>query len=67
MQWRALCECAGVSRDPTFTRTNELTPEQFCIALKAFGTGVMLAPQDIEYVFGGPHSISYSRFCEWCG
>jgi hypothetical protein len=56
-----------VSRDPTFTRTNELTPEQFCIALKAFGTGVMLAPQDIEYVFGGPHSISYSRFCEWCG
>ena len=67
LQWRALCECAGVSRDPTFTRTNALTPAQFCGALKAFGTGILLEPEDVKFVFGGPDSISFARFCEWCG
>eukprot|EP01048_Picozoa_sp_COSAG05_P010099 COSAG05_NODE_871_length_6848_cov_2.508372_3_plen_144_part_00 len=38
MQWRKLCEGAGVDRDAQFTRDGSLSSEQFCVGLRALGT-----------------------------
>ena len=67
LRGRYLCEGADVSRDPQFTRDGKLTPEAFCRGLKGLGTGIMLEPNDVAFVFGSGESIGFARFCEWCG
>ena len=37
VQWKKLCEGAGVGRDPRFARENSVTSEQFCVGLRALG------------------------------
>jgi hypothetical protein len=66
LQWRQLCERAGVARDPQFTRDHSLSPEQLCTGLKGFGSGIILEACDVE-VAGLCGRISFGAFSAWCG